>query len=212
MHLRFWLPLLLGLSWLAAPTAGSRARAAARRLPLLFHVALEAGQPAADSAFLQAQLAHANAIFEPLGLTLECTGVRRDAKVPVRLVTREQRDGLGALLRPGVLNVFVPSTLMDVDEPGRERRGVHWRVRADPQRHLVILSAKAGPYVLAHELGHFFGNPAHSQEPGNLMSYLHTDAVPWLDPTQIARVQAGVERMVAQRELGRAQDARCFAP
>jgi hypothetical protein len=77
---------------------------------------------------------------------------------------------------------------------------------------LVILSAKAGPYVLAHELGHFFGNPAHSQTPGNLMSYAHTDAVPWLDPSQIGRVQASAARMLAQGELKSRADGRCFEP
>ncbi|HEX6246040.1 MAG TPA: hypothetical protein VFZ61_34185 [Polyangiales bacterium] len=212
MHLRSLLPLLLGLTCLAWPAWLPRARGAARPLPVLFHVALESGKAVAEPAFLAQQLERANAIFAPLGVTLACVGLRSAVRVPAAIVSREQRDALGMLLQPRVLNVFVTGTLMDVDEPGRARRGVHWRVRSEPRRHLVILSAKAGPHVLAHELGHFFGNPAHSQTPGNLMSYTPTEALPWLDPAQIARVQASAARMLAEGELKSRGPGKCFDP
>jgi hypothetical protein len=78
---------------------------------------------------------------------------------------------------------------------------VHWRVRRDPRRHFVVVSAISGPYVLAHELGHYFGNPEHSQIPGNLMSYLHTEAVPVLDSEQRQRVLATLQQLLTQGEL-----------
>jgi hypothetical protein len=206
---RFVLPLVIMLAGLALARA-PRVHSAEQRVPLLFHVAIDGEQPVAEQAFLAQQLRHADRIFEPLGVALSCAGVRRAPAVPARIVSREQRDALGAWLVPRVLNVFVAGSLMDVDEPGRERRGVHWRVRSDPRRHLIILSAKSGPYVLAHELGHFFGNPAHSETPGNLMSYAHTDAIPWLDAHQVARVQTSAAEMLTRGELRRRADTGCF--
>ena len=65
----------------------------------------------------------------------------------------------------------------------------------------MILSAIAGPDVLAHELGHFLGNPAHSDVPGNLMSYQHTEALPFLDALQSSRLRRTLRRYLRTREL-----------
>jgi hypothetical protein len=171
------------------------------RIALAFHVATEDGANVATPEFLETQLAHANAIFQPLGLEL-VMDVR--APLPARhaaLETRADRDALARYVRPGAVHCFVVARLMDVDEPGRERRGVHWKPRRAPRRRFVVVSKISGPYVLAHELSHFFGNQAHSDTPGNLMSYERTAAVPALEPAQIARIRATLARTIAQGEL-----------
>ena len=193
--------LLLVCTLFLATTA--HAEDTLRRVPLVFHVAQRAGKPVADAAFLAAQLAHANEIYRALGFSLVAIAQHKLSAAHARLVERKDRDALGASLTPGMINCFIVATLMDVDEPGRERRGVHWHVRSEPRQHFVIVSAISGPYVLAHELGHFFGNPEHSDTPGNLMSYQHTDEVPRLDEAQRERVVHTLDKLFETRELRR---------
>ncbi|MET0287108.1 MAG: hypothetical protein ABW352_21670 [Polyangiales bacterium] len=180
--------------------------AQALEVPVLLHVAREHGADVASEEFIATQLEHANTIYRPLGIELVIAG-RRTFQA-ARMNTREDRDALGAHLRAGVVNWFVVAQLMDVDEPGRERRGVHWRVRATPSRRFVIVSAISGPYVLAHELGHFFGNPNHSDVAGNLMCYTQTDQVPFLDHPQQANVARTLRGMRTRGELSPLRKAR----
>jgi hypothetical protein len=88
-----------------------------------------------------------------------------------------------------------------VDEADRTRRGVHWRSTTHPGAHFVIVSSIAGVDVLAHELGHYLGNPEHSEVPGNLMSYEHTAAIPFLDEAQVVRLRRRLRTYVTSREL-----------
>jgi hypothetical protein len=169
------------------------------RVGLWFHVAQRDGTDVAPARFMADELAQANVIYERLGLRFVDVGHSPIAARHARLDTRKDRDLLAPYVKRGVVNCFVTGTLMDVDEPGRERRGVHWH--APNGAHYVILSAISGPYVLAHELGHFFGNPRHSDTPGNLMSYTRTDAVPFFDALQIARVQRTAKQLIKRREL-----------
>lgn len=159
------------------------------------------GAPVASAAFVRDQLAQANEIFGPLGIELVLQA--RDALAPrhAELVTRADRDALARHFRPGTVHWFVVARLMDVDEPGRERQGVHWRARRARHRHFVIVSKIAGSYVLAHELGHYFGNPQHSQVPGNLMSYTRRAPPPFLDDEQVRRVRATLARLRETGEL-----------
>ena len=115
--------------------------------------------------------------------------------------TREDRDALGTRVHEGVINCFVVSSLRDVDEPERMRRGVHWHSTSVTGAHYVILSAIAEPFVLAHELGHFLGNPRHSHTPGNLMSYTRLEGLPFLDAVQQARVRRRLQRYLHDGEL-----------
>ena len=81
--------------------------------------------------------------------------------------------------------------------------GVHWRPRghgAAEGAHFVIVSAIAGPTVLAHELGHFFGNP-HSDVPGNLMSYERGEGPPVLDEVQMRRARGRAHSFIESGEL-----------
>lgn len=194
--------MLLALCLGALLVRVTSARAdALRPIPIAFQVAEVDGKPVADDSFLESELEHANVIYRTLGLELVRVSRTKLAQRHARIIERSDRDALGALLGNGVINVFIVGRLMDVDEPGRERRGVHWRVRGNRRRHFVIVSAISGPYVLAHELGHFLGNQEHSDVPGNLMSYQQTDAVPVLDPPQRDNVARTVARLFARGEL-----------
>lgn len=184
----------------------SASAAAQQQVPVLVHMAEADGRAVASAEFVQEQLERANTIYRPLGLELVIVGQRRMSAA--RMVTREDRDALGTQLVAGLVNWFVVAQLMDVDEPGRERRGVHWHVRTNPRRRFVIVSAISGPYVLAHELGHYLGNPTHSEVAGNLMSYQHTDEVPLLDPAQRANVLRTLRGMRARGELASLRTAR----
>lgn len=159
------------------------------RIPVVFHVAQRDGQAVAAASFVSEQLAAANAIYGPLGIELVDVERVPLAAEHADLVTRAQRDALARYVRKGAIHCFVVAKLMDVDEPGRERRGVHWRPRHMPQRSFLIVSQISGRNVLAHELGHLFGNREHSEVPGNLMSYKRSDRPPFLDEAQIRRVQ-----------------------
>ncbi len=120
-----------------------------------------------------------------------------------RLENRRDRHALGRRQHPQRIDVFVVRSLRDVDEPERMRQGVHWRPRGDEfdaRAHFVIVSSIAGPTVLAHELGHYFGN-GHSDVPGNIMSYERGDVPPFFDDAQRARIRFSLRRFLAREEL-----------
>ena len=53
----------------------------------------------------------------------------------------------------------------------------------------------------AEELGHFRGNPRHSETPGNLLSYHHTEVLPFLDAPQQRRLHQSVAAYLRSGEL-----------
>lgn len=169
--------------------------------PVAFAVAERDGAPVRDGAWLDAQLARAERLFGPHGVHLVRASRRTiDARF-ARLETRADRDALAALLLPRVINVFVTGALKDVDEPNRWRFGVHWRPTHATGKRYVILSGEAPTGVLAHELGHYFGNP-HSKTPDNVMSYERTGQVePFFDDAQIRIVRATARAVLASREV-----------
>jgi hypothetical protein len=171
------------------------------RIPVVFHVAERNGSAVAPPSFITEQLAAANTIYRPLGIELvERTRVPLAAE-HAELVTRVQRDALARYVRRGAIHCFVVARLMDVDEPGRERRGVHWHPRHIPERSFLIVSQISRRNVLAHELGHLFGNREHSDVPGNLMSYQRLDGPPFLDEAQVRRVQSTLAAMLKKGTL-----------
>jgi hypothetical protein len=170
---------------------GSLARAdAPRRIPLILHVAQLDGEAVAPESFIADQLVAANSIYGPLGIELVESERVPLAAEHAEQVTRSDRDALVRYVRNGAIHVFIVAKLMDVDEPGRERRGVHWHPRPAPGLSFLIVSKISGRYVLAHELGHFFGNREHSNVPGNLMCYQRADGPPFLDDAQVRRIQS----------------------
>src|SRR5262249_21843743 len=154
------------------------------RLGLAVHIAREQGEPVAEEAFVDRQVATANRIFAPYGVEFERRERLEHDASAARMEARADRAALGAFVRPPWINGFVVAALADVDEPERIRRGVHWHSTRHAPAHYVILSRISFDAVLAHELGHFLGNPRHSETPGNLMSYHHTEVLPFLDPAQ----------------------------
>ncbi len=188
----FFLPCLL-----ANPVSAERADTT---LALAVHVAAERGQPVVDQTFIQRQLARANAIFAPYGVAFRIQSQRR-LEGHAAMETRGDRDALGAHVRAGAINCFFVKSLRDVDEPEHMRRGVHWRSRTHEPAHYVIVSSISFDAVLAHELGHFLGNHRHSNTSGNLMSYQHTEVLPFLDAAQVRRMRRTLRRYLKSGEL-----------
>jgi hypothetical protein len=191
-----------GLAWIAAGIAGAQPPPFPV-LPVSVGVAATANGPAVDDDWIDAQLARANEVYAPHGLTFRIVERRAIDARHARLEDRAARHALGAELRPRVINVFCVESLRDVDDPNLLRMGVHWRPRGrriPAGAHQVIIAATAMPTTLAHELGHFFGN-GHSPTPGNLMSYTRGDRPPFLDEAQVRRVHLFARRFLRTREI-----------
>lgn len=164
-------------------------------------VAAPDSQPVVERAMLVAWVDRANAIFAPYDLQF-VLGPTETLDAPVEALVRADRDALARRVTPEVLNLFVVRKLMDIDEPGRIRSGVHWKARHRGERvHYVIMASYALEGVLAHELAHFFDNPKHRHAPGNLVGYIPGLGLPRLDPDQEKRLRRALQRMVTSGEL-----------
>ena len=158
------------------------------------------GSRIADDAWLNEQIAQVNHFFAPLGTSFRWTKTKELAEPHGEMHTRADRNALTPLTEPtGVVDVFVVRSLDDVDEPGTVRRGVCWTGLGG--KRFIILSRIAPPQVLAHALGHFFGNPQHSAVPDNLMSYTRAGGTVFLDPFQIAKIKDFSARFIATGRL-----------
>ncbi|AKF03270.1 hypothetical protein [Sandaracinus amylolyticus] len=193
--------LLASLVALSLSALVTHAQPALRVFPLRVQIARDAdgsSAPITDDAWLSAQVASANEIFAPhgVGFVVDSRATLPDAHA--RLETRADRHALGARLDPSRIDWFVVRSLRDVDDPSQMRRGVHWRPAGRPGAHFVIVSAISGPTVLAHELGHYFGNP-HSSTPGNIMSYERGDVPPFFDAPQSRRIARFASRFARER-------------
>jgi hypothetical protein len=189
---------------LAFALAASPARASAASIDAVVHVASASGTAVADDAYLAAQWAAVASLLGPAGVTVVPRTVPE--ALPRAIVSRRDRDALAKHVVRGSLNVFVVESLADVDEPGRERMGVHWR---SGREHYVILATYRVPGgracppgyhcdapegLLAHELGHYFGL-GHDARPDNLMSYARAGGPLWLDASQRSRVELAARRV-----------------
>lgn len=197
-------PVRRGLGWLVLGfgllvTLG--AQAAPTTVEIRPFVARIDGAPVVDRPWLVARVDRANAIFAPYDLQF-VLGETRPLSAPVDALVRADRNALARQVQPGVVNLFVVRTLMDIHEEGRIRRGVHWKARRDGERvRCVIMAAYAAEGILAHELAHYFGNPKHRHVPGNLVGYVPGLGLPTLDPDQLKRLRRALRRSLKSGEL-----------
>lgn len=168
--MRLLLPALLLLS---ASAAG--ARPTKLTIPLTILVARCGRSDVRPSGWVDAHLAGAAKVLSPHRIALSAQR-QRFAPARCKLATRADRDALAAHLDPAAeagIPVLVVEEMLDLDLPGYRLMGVHWRYRGpDPRyrgRRYVILTARAKPPVLAHELAHYLGLP-HDPAGGNLMT------------------------------------------
>jgi hypothetical protein len=158
----------------------------------------DAGKPVAQPEWLAGEIDAAQSLFTPFGVQFTKTeGAPLEARL-AHMETRADRDGLARHRSPHVIDVFVVDSLRDVDDPSQMRRGVHWH--APSGAHYLILVASAPTTVLAHELGHYFGNP-HSHVVDNIMSYERTGASVFFDAAQGKRIASRAREYVRSGEL-----------
>lgn len=191
---------MLGVTALIATFAAPRLAHAEPVFGLSFAIARgEDGQRVVDDAWIQAQIEDANRFFVPLGTRFRWTFEKPLPEPHGEMHTRAQRDALTPLTETDMIDVFVVRGLEDVDEPGRMRMGVCWTGRGG--KRFIVLSRTARPTVLAHELGHFFGNRQHSTVVNNLMSYSRDGGEVFLDEQQIATIKSFSARFLETRRL-----------
>lgn len=182
-------------------------------LPLQCAVPQAGDKPAVDRKWLEERVAEANAIFAPQGIQFALQPTR---DLPARhavMEDRRDRTALTSQLQPKVINCFVVNALWDIHEKGRLRQGVHWRPRGKHgSKHYVIIAAYSGPTVLAHELGHFFGNRKHSPTPGNIMSYSRGEGLPVFDAKQARVIARFLRRFIKTKELVPLKEATHASP
>lgn len=151
-------------------------------------------------AWIARQLAYANDRYAAVGIAFHLEAKEKlDAAYRI-LDGAQARDRVGReAVRRGEILWVVPERLVDLDGSTR-RRGVHWRDRADARsedqrRRWVIVTVDADPFVLAHELGHFFGLP-HSTEAA---SFMNKTPGPRRPPPAARRLTARERRRVLAR-------------
>jgi uracil-DNA glycosylase len=167
--------------------------------PISIAVTLDDGKPVRDDAWIAQQIDDANDLYAKTRVRFRWTQRQEISPAHAQLHTRADRDALAPLVDKNVIDVFVVAALEDVDEPGRYRKGVAWTSKPSAKRFL-ILSAAAPRTVLAHELGHFFGN-GHTDVPDNLMSYTRAGGRVFLDDAQIDRIHVFMDRFLASGRL-----------
>jgi hypothetical protein len=190
--------LLVGVLAWAAPSGAEDDIAT---FPIDVAVATDDGTPVQDERWIDDEIAHAEALYGSHGVHFRRVGLRRLDEDTAHMVTRADRDRLVGACHPGVINVIVVESLKDVDEADRYRMGVHWRYELDPRKRYIILSMEAPPTVLAHELGHYFGNP-HSTVANNIMSYVRTPGqAVFVDAAQVRILRAKAREALATHEI-----------
>ncbi len=143
-------------------------------MPLSIAVAEQHGKPVVKCPWLRRQVAEAERLLSAQRVHVKVVKRRR---LPARYVALEKakdRDALVKHLERKVINVFVVRTLRDVHDPRYLIQGVRWRNLRNLRKDYIIVAASASPTTLAHELGHYFGNP-HSYVDNNIMSYKRSD-------------------------------------
>ncbi|MBW2523315.1 MAG: hypothetical protein JRI23_04040 [Deltaproteobacteria bacterium] len=154
------------------------------------------GAPVVSDRWVTRQVAEAIRLMAPQGITIRKVAQRKLDPRFAALETPEDRDAVSAEVEPKVINVFIVRSLRDIHRTERFIMGVRWRLRRNLAKDYVILSTKALPTTLAHELGHYLGNP-HSPVDNNIMSYQRSDP----SAVRFDRAQGVRMRQIARRNL-----------
>jgi hypothetical protein len=166
---------------------------------LAISIASADGARIVDDAWVDEQIAAANELFGAVGVRFRWTVETALPEPHGEMHSRTDRDVLTKRLERSLVNVFVVRELEDVDEPGRSRMGVTWTSRIDQKRYIVV-ARSARPTVLAHELGHLFGNQ-HSSVANNLMSYSRDGGTVFIDDKQKTIIESFATRFLGDRTL-----------
>lgn len=201
---------LLVLGLLLAPCT-SLARRPILELPLTVRVARCDGKPVKPDAWVEAHVKATNRILEPHAGVVIRASVEPFTPARCQLLSRAHRDGLAPHAPPGRVSVLLVQRARDLDLPSYNLMGVHWRFGGSDARfsgrRWIILTARARPPVLAHELCHYLGL-RHDPAGGNLMTPGPSDPAwrrkqdrparwkPILTPRQARRVRAAVRRVL----------------
>lgn len=167
------------------------------------HLVHTADGPVQSVEWIREQVTHVNRHFALIDTSLEVVAVDALSATELDIDDRAERDALGHdRFTRGVAHVFVVGRLADVDIAGNDIQGVHWRERADRNRRWVILAERAGPLVLTHELGHFFGLP-HSTYDISLMNKTLRPILQELTfaEPEVPRMRKHRDRMLASKML-----------
>jgi hypothetical protein len=163
-------------------------------------------------AWVAAAMEHAFIVFAPADVGFRVVAVDRIGPEFAVIQTREQRDDIGRKqFTRGVVHMYLVAQLDDVDVPGTQIRGVHWRQRSNTAKRWIILSQLGEKVVMAHELGHFFGLP-HSSYRASIMNKKPREHPPWEDrvfvPEELEIVLHDRDAMFADGTLENSHEVR----
>lgn len=160
-------------------------------------MAQEMGVPVQSVAWVSAQIADANARFSLVDVNFEVVEAALLDDAELEMVSRLDRDRLGRKRHTkGTVQAYITKRLADVDKPGAEIYGVHWRDRSNGERRWVIVSSIAWSLTLGHELGHFFDLQHHRRYERSIM---HEDRWRWT-PEELSFAPAEQKTMQKARD------------
>jgi len=175
-------------------------------IPVTVHMLSDDEGAAAGAEEVDRWLTKASELMADAGVTFRAASLKTETmdsaivpSVAVRnqLVSRAKFDG--------TIHLYVARKVSDIDKEGGWIAGVHWRYWGSKKsmkgQHCVILSASAcGVETLAHEFGHFFGEP-HTKAPDNIMCSPGRRAGATFSAAQITRIKADLAARLRSGEL-----------